>query len=541
MYENQQLWIAQADTEEKEHICIVPTMANRHGLVAGATGTGKTVTLKVLAETFADAGVPVFLADMKGDVSGISQPGIDTPKMQQLIAGYGFEHFEYRGYTSCFWDIFGEKGIPLRTTISEMGPTLLARLMDLNQTQEDILTIIFRIADDNQLLLLDMKDLREMVKFVAENSKEFSTEYGNMSAQSLGAISRNLVALESQGAEYFFGEPAINIKDWMRCDTNSRGIINILDATKLIGYPKLYSTFMLWMLSELYEVLPEAGDLDKPKMVFIFDEAHLLFHDAPKALLEKITQIVKLIRSKGIGIYFCSQNPSDIPDEVLSQLGNRIQHALRAYTPADQKAVKAAAQSFRVNPEFKTEDVITQLGIGQALVSFLDENGAPQMVQKAHILCPQGRMDAATEEERRKCVENSDLNTKYRDAVDRESAYEILGKRFAQAAEEEQRAKEEMEAAKRAAEEAKAAEKKAKEEARAAEKRAKEEAKAAEKEAREQARQREKEERERVRKETERARRSSAALQRGMNSAMTTLGREVTRSLVRGIMNTLKK
>lgn len=520
MYEDQQLWIAQADTEGKERICIIPAMANRHGLVAGATGTGKTVTLKVLAETFADAGVPVFLADMKGDVSGTSQPGTDTPKMQELISGYGFANFEYRGYTSSFWDIFGEKGIPLRTTISEMGPTLLARLLELNQTQEDILSIIFRIADDNQLMLLDMKDLREMLKYVSENNKELSAEYGNMSTQSLGAISRSLVALENQGAEYFFGEPAIDIKDWMRCDTNSRGIINIMDATKLIAYPKLYSTFMLWMLSELYETMPEAGDLDKPKMIFIFDEAHLLFHDAPKVLLEKITQIVKLIRSKGIGIYFCSQSPSDIPDEILSQLGNRIQHALRAYTPADQKAVKAAAQSFRANPDFKTEDVITELGTGQALVSFLDEKGAPQMVQKAHILCPQGRMDAATEEERRKCIESSDLNTKYRDAIDRESAYEILEKRFAEEAEAEEKAKEEAEAAKKAEEEAKAAEKKAKEEAR----------------------QREKEEREKEREKEKKARaRKSSAFHKGVNSAMTTLGREVTRTFVRGIMNTLKK
>ncbi len=501
MYENQQLWIAQAETPQKEKICIQPQMANRHGLIAGATGTGKTVTLKVLAETFADAGIPVFMADMKGDVSGISQPGDDNEKMQKLIADYGFQNFQYRGYTTNFWDIFGEKGIPLRTTISEMGPTLLARLLELNQTQEDILTIVFRIADDQQLLLMDMKDLREMLKYVSENCKELASEYGTMSRQSLGAISRGLVALENQGADYFFGEPAIDIRDWMRCDTNSRGVINVMDATKLINYPRLYSTFMLWMLSELYETMPEAGDLDKPKMIFFFDEAHLLFNDAPKALLDKITQIVKLIRSKAIGIYFCSQSPSDIPDEVLSQLGNRVQHALRAYTPADQKAVKAAAQSFRVNPEFDTAEVITQLGTGEALVSFLDENGAPEVVQRAHILCPQARMAAATEEERQKCIQGSDLFTKYGQAVDRESAYEILGKRF-----EEEAAQE------------------------AAEKEAEEAQKQAEKEAKEAQKQAEKE-----------ARRRQKSLEKGIDSAITSLGREVGRSLFRGLMNNLKK
>lgn len=515
MYENGRLWIAQSENETKDKICIIPSMANRHGLVTGATGTGKTITLKVLAETFADAGVPVFIVDMKGDVSGASQPGVDNEKMQEFIRNYGFEHFEYRGYSANFWDIFGEKGIPLRTTISEMGPTLLARLLELNPTQEDILTIVFKIADEQQLLLMDMKDLREILKYVTENRKELEPEYGTMSSQSLGAISRSLVALENQGAELFFGEPAIDIRDWMRCDTNSRGIINIMDATKLINYPKLYSTFMLWMMSELYETMPEAGDLDKPKMIFFFDEAHLLFNDAPKALLNKITQIVKLIRSKGIGIYFCSQNPTDIPAEVLSQLGNRIQHALRAYTPADQKAVKAAAQSFRVNPNFDTADVITQLGTGEALVSFLDEKGAPMVVQKAHILCPQSRMAAVTEEERRHTIESSDLFTKYGTAVDRESAYEILGKRFEDETAAEAAARESKEAVKQAEKEAKQAEK----EAREAEKRT-----------------------ERKEREAERAaKKRQDALQRGINSAMTTLGREVSKSLFRGLMNTLKK
>lgn len=491
MYQNGELWIAQADTAAQEHISIIPTMANRHGLIAGATGTGKTVTLKVIAETFVDAGVPVFMADMKGDVSGTSQPGEDTPKMQELIQRYGIEDFTYRGYRTNFWDIFGEKGIPLRTTISEMGPTLLSQLLELNGTQEDILTIIFKIADDKQWLLLDMKDLREMLQFVSQNHKDLSAAYGAMSTQSLGAISRSLIALENQGADYFFGEPALDIRDWMRCDTDGRGYLNIMDATKLISYPKLYATFMLWMLSELYETMPEAGDLEKPKMIFFFDEAHLLFNDAPKALLDKITQIVKLIRSKGIGIYFCSQSPSDIPDEVLSQLGNRIQHALRAYTPADQKAVKAAAQAFRVNPDFKTEDVITQLGTGEALVSFLDAKGAPQIVQRAHILCPQSRMAAASDQERQSVIQNSELFTKYGTNIDRESAYEILQKRFeAEASEKEAQA---------AAKESSALHKKTS------------------------------------------GRKKQSALEKGLNSAMTTLGREVTRSLFRGILNTLKK
>lgn len=504
MYENQQLWIAQAETPEKERICLLPSMANRHGLITGTTGTGKTVTLKVLAETFADAGVPVFLADMKGDVSGIIEPGTDSPKMQQFIADYGFSNFTYRGYSTAFWDVFGENGIPLRTTISEMGPTLLARLLELNQTQEDILNIIFRIADDSQLLLLDIKDLRQMINYVSEHRQDFSSQYGSMSPQSLGAVSRALTALESEGAGIFFGEPALDIRDWMRRDVNSRGIINVLDATRLIQSPRLYAAFMLWMLSELYETMPEAGDQALPKMIFIFDEAHLLFHDAPKVLLEKVTQIMKLIRSKGIGIYFCSQSPSDIPDEILSQIGNRIQHALRAYTPADQKTVKAASQSFRPNPSFRTEDVITELGTGEALVSFLDEDGAPQIVQRAHILCPQSLMAAASPQSRRACIQSSDLLIKYGQPIDRESAYELLTKRL----------KEEEEAEKRAREE---------------ERRQKEQEK-------------EEKEREKEKAARERAKsRRQSPLQKGINSAMSTFGREVTRSLVRGLLNNLKK
>lgn len=504
MYCNDMLWIAQAENEERSGVCIIPSMANRHGLIAGATGTGKTVTLKVLAESFSEAGVPVFMSDIKGDVSGLAVPGKDSERMQKLIAGYGIaDSFSYHGYPVSFWDIFGKKGTPLRTTISEMGPTLLAMLLELNDTQEDILTIIFKIADDNGLLLLDMKDLRSMITYVTENCGELSAEYGTMSRQSLGTISRKLLALENEGAQYFFGEPALNITDWMRTDKEGYGYINIMDSTELINHPKLYSCFMLWLLSELYEVMPECGDCEKPKMVFFFDEAHLLFDGISKGLQQKIEQIVKLIRSKGIGIYFCSQSPSDIPNEVLSQLGNRIQHALRAYTPADQKAVKAAAQAFRVNPDFKTEDVITELGTGEALVSFLDDKGAPAVVQKAHILCPHSLM-AAIEERDRENIQKSDaMCVKYAEPVDRESAYEILEKRFA-----------EEEAAEKAAEEAEAAEKEA-------EKQAKLESK-------------------KKSKSTGQRRRQSP-LEKGLDTAMRTLGREATRSLFRGLMNTLKK
>lgn len=504
MYCDDMLWIAQAENGEKSRVCIIPSMANRHGLIAGATGTGKTVTLKVLAESFSEAGVPVFMADIKGDVSGLAVPGEDSERMQKLITGYGLaDRFTYHGYPVSFWDIFEKKGTSLRTTISEMGPTLLAMLLELNDTQEEILTIIFKVADDKGLLLLDLKDLRSMVTYVTENCAELSDEYGSMSKQSLGTISRKLMALENEGAQYFFGEPALDITDWMRTDREGYGYITIMDSTELIKHPKLYSCFMLWLLSELYEVMPECGDCDKPKMVFFFDEAHLLFDDISKELRQKIEQIVKLIRSKGIGIYFCSQSPSDIPNEILSQLGNRIQHALRAYTPADQKAVKAAAQAFRANPDFKTEDVITELGTGEALVSFLDEKGAPAVVQKAHILCPHSLMAAIEERDRSNIQKCDTMSAKYAKPVDRESAYEILEKRFA-----------EEEAAKKAAEEAKAAEKEA-------ENQAKLEAK--------------------KKSKSSGQRRRQSPFEKGLDTAMRTLGREATRSLFRGLMNTLKK
>lgn len=418
------IWLAKS---QDENVCILPNMINRHGLIAGATGTGKTVTLKVLAESLSDMGVPVFLADIKGDLSGMCISGADNDGMQKRILKFGLQnYFYYHEYPTCFWDVYGENGHPLKTTISEMGPELLARLMELSPTQADVLTLIFKIAEDNSWLLIDTKDLRAMIQYVGEHAKEYNTSYGAVSKQTLGAIARNLLALETAGGDIFFGEPALDIKDWIRRSQNGSGYINILHCVKLINSPTLYATFMLWMLSELYEQMPEVGDCEKPKMVFFFDEAHLLFTDAPKALLTKIEQVIKLIRSKGIGIFFITQSPSDIPDSVLAQLGNRVQHALRAYTPSDQKAVKVAADSFRENPSFKTVDVITQLGVGEALVSFLDEQGVPGVVQQANILPPQSYMGTITQQQRSQCLSLDGMGQKYDTAIDRNSAFEIL-------------------------------------------------------------------------------------------------------------------
>ena len=438
MYEEHALWIG---TAEEKRCVLLPAMANRHGLIAGATGTGKTVTLKVMAESFSDCGVPVFLADVKGDLAGMCMPGEENGVLRERMERFGLGQtgFSFRPYPVRFWDIYGKSGIPLRTTISEMGPTLLARLMDLNQTQSDILKIVFRIADENGLLLLDAKDLRSMLQHVYENSKEYSAEYGNMAKQSISAITRAVVALEEEGADEFFGEPALEIRDWFSVNENGQGRINILDCQSLIRSPLMYSTFMLWMLSELFELLPEAGDLDKPKMVFFFDEAHLLFDHAPKALLQTIEQVVKLIRSKGVGIYFITQNPADIPDAVLSQLGNKVQHALHAYTPAEQKKVKAAASAFYTNPEFDTFEAITGLGIGEALVSFLDMAGKPSVVERVFILPPQSRMGAIGDSQREQMIREDSLFSRYGEMVDRESAYEMLMKR----AEEQEEAREE--------------------------------------------------------------------------------------------------
>lgn len=432
MYYDGKIWVASA---EDKKISILPGMANRHGLIAGATGTGKTITLKVMAESFSDCGVPVFLADVKGDLAGSCEPGIDTEDMKNRIKRFGLDQtgFRYQSYPVCFWDILGKSGIPLRTTISDMGPTLLARLMDLNPTQSDILRIVFKIADDNGLLLIDTKDLRSMLQHVYENSKEYSAEYGNMAKQSIGAITRAVVALEDAGGDVFFGEPALNIRDWFCTDRNGKGMINLLDCQSLINTPLIYSTFLLWMMSELFETLPECGDMDRPRMIFFFDEAHLLFSDAPKALIQKIEQVVKLIRSKGVGIYFITQNPSDIPDPILAQLGNKVQHALHAYTPAEQKKVKAAAASFRENPGFDTMEAMTSLGTGEALISFLDEAGRPSMVEKCRVLPPQSKMGTLDEELRRQKLLQNDLYLRYEEAVDRDSAYEALEKKNAEA------------------------------------------------------------------------------------------------------------
>ena len=403
--------------------------ANRHGLITGATGTGKTVSLQILAEGFSDAGVPVFAADVKGDLAGLSQAGEPKDFLLERARRIGFDDYDFRAFPVIFWDLFGEQGHPVRTTISDMGPLMLARLMNLTEAQEGALNIAFRIADEEGLLLLDLEDLQALMKDLASRSKELTTEYGNIDKRTIGAIQRRLLVLEEQGAEQFFGEPALDIRDFMRTTRDGRGYINILAADKLMRAPRLYATFLLWLLSELFEELPEVGDPDKPKLVFFFDEAHLLFDEAPKALIEKIEQVVKLIRSKGVGVYFVTQNPLDIPDSVLAQLGNRIQHALRAYTPREQRAVKAAAETFRQNPAFDTAEVITQLGVGEALVSTLEKKGVPSMVQRTLIRPPRSRMGPITEEERRRVIQNSPLFGMYEEEINRESAYEILKKR----------------------------------------------------------------------------------------------------------------
>ena len=414
---------------DEEEIVLLPKMANRHGLIAGATGTGKSVTLRVLAEHFSRMGVPVFLADVKGDLAGMCQPGGENPKIRERAGIFGLDQFAFRAYPVVFWDLFGEQGHPLRTTISEIGPLLLARILDLNETQGGVLSLVFRVADDQGLLLLDLKDLRAMLQHVAENAKTLTTSYGNVSAASIGAIQRRLLELEQQGGMAFFGEPALNLADLMQTDGGGRGYINILAADKLMGSPKLYATFLLWLLAELFEDLPEVGDLEKPKMIFFFDEAHLLFSDAPPALLQKIEQVVRLIRSKGVGVYFASQNPLDIPDVVLGQLGNRVQHALRAFTPRDQKAVRSAASTFRPNPKLDVEAAITELGVGEALVSMLDEKGRPGIVRRALIAPPESRLGAITAQERQQVMQHSLLAGHYEAAVDRESAYERLKER----------------------------------------------------------------------------------------------------------------
>ena len=437
--DSHKIWLATSD----KPIYLQPGMANRHGLIAGATGTGKTVTLKVLAESFSDMGVPVFVADIKGDLSGMCAAGSENKHIRRSIDTMGLGDFQYRPYPVRFWDVYGKQGIPVRTTVSEMGPELLSRLLGLNDTQNGILRIVFRIADDRGLLLQDLKDLRAMVQFVGDNAKEYKLTYGNIAPQSVGAIQRALLKLEDEGGEIFFGEPGLDLSDWFDWDENGKGIMNILECYELFQHPLLYGTFLLWMLTEIYEMLPEAGDLDKPKFAFFFDEAHTLFKDAPKALIEKIEQVVRSIRSKGVSVWFITQNPMDIPESVLGQIGNRVQHALRAYTPNDQKYIRAAANSFRANPAFDTEEAIQALATGEALVSLLDEDGIPSVVEKANILPPRSSMKACDPITLQATVLACPLREKYLNEKDEESAYEILTQEQQEKAEAEQKALEE--------------------------------------------------------------------------------------------------
>jgi len=420
----------------EQQVFLEPRYANRHGLIAGATGTGKTITLQVLAESFSRIGVPVFVSDVKGDLSGISQSGSPHPKIDERVKKIDIPSFHFAGAPTVFWDLFGLQGHPIRATVSDLGPLLLARLLDLNDTQEGVLTVAFEFADDEGLLLLDMKDLRTTLQHVGDNAKDFSREYGNVSKQSIGAILRRLLVIEREGGDRFFGEPALDLHDMIRIRPDGSGQVNVLAADQVMSSPRVYSTFLLWLLSELFENLPEVGDMDKPRFVFFFDEAHLLFTDAPKALLEKVEQVVRLIRSKGVGVYFVTQNPLDVPDSVLGQLGNRVQHALRAFTPKDQKAVRAAAQTFRVNPALDTETVITELGVGEALVSVLQEGGVPSMVERTLLSPPASHMGAITPGERQSVINASPLAGRYDKAVDRESAHELLRQRAEKSAAE---------------------------------------------------------------------------------------------------------
>ncbi|MBE6892775.1 MAG: DUF853 family protein [Ruminococcaceae bacterium] len=492
------IWLA---TGEKA-VFLEPGMANRHGLIAGATGTGKTVTLKVIAESFSDMGVPVFLGDIKGDLTGMINPGKENKHIRRSIDNMGLDSFGY-GYGSYpvrFFDVYGKKGHPVRTTVTSMGPELLSRLLELTPVQDGVLRIVFRIADDEELLLSDLKDLRAMVQYVGDNAKEYKLTYGNISPQSIGAIQRALLKLEDEGGNIFFGEPELDLSDWIDWDENGRGVMNILECQELFQHPLLYGTFLLWMLSEVYEMFPEAGDLEKPKLAFFFDEAHLLFDDAPKALIETIERMVRLIRSKGVSVWFITQNPSDVPDSVLGQIGNRVQHGLRAYTPADQKTLRAAANSFRENPNFDTEEALVSLGTGEALVSVLDEKGVPTIVEKANILPPSSSMDAASEEEVEAAIKVSPLFGKYEETKDEKSAYEIITEQQEKEAEEEK--------------------------------------KAAEKEAKE----KEKKEKEKSKKKTSKAtKKATSAFNKTVNSAANTIGREVGKKIVRGIFDTFFK
>jgi DNA helicase HerA-like ATPase len=440
--------VAKKDSSPDSGFYLLPQMANRHGVITGATGTGKTVTLQRIAEGFSKIGVPVFMADIKGDLTGVTQPGGGNAKIDARNEQLGITP-EFEQFPATVWDVFGKQGHPLRATVSEMGPLLIARLLQLNDTQAGVLQIAFKYADDNGLLLLDLKDLQALMQFVGTNAKELTLQYGNVSAASVGAIQRGLLQLDQQGGHLFFGEPAVSLDDFMQ-SADGKGVLNLLAADELINSPKLYSTFLLWLLSELFESLPEAGDLEKPKLVFFFDEAHLLFNDAPPALVEKIEQVVRLIRSKGVGVYFVTQNPADIPEKVLAQLGNRVQHALRAYTPQEQKGVRAAASSFRVNPDIDTEKAITELGVGEVLISMLDEKGVPTMVDRAFVVPPVGHIGPITPEQRQQLLASSLVAGIYENAVDRESAYEMLTAKAEERAAAEAAAKAQLEAQKEA-------------------------------------------------------------------------------------------
>ena len=501
------IWLATGETP----IYLEPAMANRHGLIAGATGTGKTVTLKVLAESFSDMGVPVFMADIKGDLTGMCRPGVETKHIRRSIDNMGLGDFTYSAYPVRFFDVYGKQGHPVRTTISQMGPELLARLLDLNETQSGVLRIVFRVADDNGLLLLDLKDLRSMVQYVGDNAKEYKLTYGNISPQTIGAIQRALLKLEDEGGELFFGEPDLDLSDWVEWDESGRGVMNILECQELFLHPLLYATFMLWMLTELYEMLPEAGDLDKPKLAFFFDEAHLLFKDAPKALLQQVEQVVRLIRSKGVSVWFISQQPTDLPDAVLSQIGNRVQHGLRAYTPNDQKNLRAAARSFRVNPNFDTEEALQAIGTGEALVSVLDEKGIPTIVQKAGILPPRSAMDMTDAQTCKRTVLESPLYGKYEEEEDRRSAFEMLQELY-----DEQQAQSEEEA--RRLEWEKEQERRQKEWERKLAQSSKPT----------------------TRKTTTSSRKKQSVLEKAVNSAANTIGREVGKRVVRGLFGNAK-
>lgn len=507
MYEfsSDKIWLATGENR----IYLEPSMANRHGLIAGATGTGKTVTLKVIAESFSEMGVPVFISDVKGDLSGMALPGEDNKHILRSIETMGIEKFRYRSYPARFFDVYGKKGLPVRATVSDMGPELISRILGLNETQSGVMRIIFRIADDRELLLLDLKDLRSMATYVGDNAAEFKTRYGNVSPQTVGAIQRALLTLEDEGGDVFFGEPMLDIADWFATDEDGFGVMNILECQTLALHPLLYGTFLLWMLSELYEYLPEYGDADRPKIAFFFDEAHMLFKDAPKALTEKVEMVVRLIRSKGVSVWFISQNPSDIPESVLGQLGNRVQHALRAYTPNEQKAIRYAARSFRENPSFNTENALQELGVGEALVSVLDKKGVPTVVERANILPPRSSMSDAGSELIEEVTKNDPLFEKYGENVDRESAYEALTEEAEEAA--EQKAEEEREKA-----EQKEKEQKQKEE----EKKKKEEEK---------------------KKAAKKKSSSSSYAGKVASSAASSIGRELGRSLFRGIFGILKK